>query len=69
MTYKEQREFEKLSEDIKALETEQKQLETDLCSGTLSVKDLTEKSKRLPGLKQELDDKSMRWLELSELKA
>jgi ATP-binding cassette subfamily F protein uup len=69
MTYKEQREFEKLSEDIKALETEQKQLETDLCSGTLSVKDLTEKSKRLPCLKQELDDKSMRWLELSELKA
>ncbi len=69
MTYKEQREFEKLSEDIKALEIEQKQLETDLCSGTLSVKDLTEKSKRLPLLKQELDDKSMRWLELSELKA
>ncbi|MCI1245951.1 MAG: ABC-F family ATP-binding cassette domain-containing protein [Prevotella sp.] len=69
MTFKEQREFENLSKEIKALETEQKQLETDLCSGKLSVADLTEKSKRLPQLKDELDTKSMRWLELSELKS
>ncbi|MCH3992128.1 MAG: ABC-F family ATP-binding cassette domain-containing protein [Prevotella sp.] len=69
MTYKEQREFESLSVEIKALEGEQKQLEKDLCSGQLSVEDLTEKSKRLPQLKEELDNKSMRWLELSELKS
>ena len=67
MTYKEKREFEQLSKDIKALEAEQKELETALCSGTLSVEELTEKSKRLPQLKDELDEKEMRWLELSEL--
>ena len=67
MSYKEKREFEQLTTDIKALEDEQKQLETDLCSGRLSVEELTEKSKRLPQLKDELDEKEMRWLELSEL--
>lgn len=49
------------------MEAEQKQLEADLCSGTLSVEALTEKSKRLPVLKDELDAKETRWLELSEL--
>jgi ATP-binding cassette subfamily F protein uup len=67
MSYKEKREFEQLTKDIEALEAEQKQLETDLCSGTLSVEALTEKSKRLPVLKDELDAKETRWLELSEL--
>lgn len=67
MSYKEKREFEQLSKDIEALEAEQKQLEADLCSGTLSVEALTEKSKRLPVLKDELDAKETRWLELSEL--
>lgn len=67
MTYKEKREFEQLTKDIKALEAEQKQLEAALCSGNLSVEELTEKSKRLPQLKDELDEKEMRWLELSEL--
>jgi ATP-binding cassette subfamily F protein uup len=67
MSYKEKREFEQLTADIEKLEKEQKQLEGALCSGTLSVEELTEKSKRLPKLKEELDDKSMRWLELSEL--
>ena len=67
MSYKEKREFEQLSKDIDNLETEQKALEDALCSGKLSVEELTEKSKRLPLLKQELDDKEMRWLELSEL--
>lgn len=67
MSYKEKREFEQLTADIEKLEKEQKQLEDALCSGTLSVEELTEKSKRLPKLKEELDDKSMRWLELSEL--
>ena len=67
MSYKEKREFEQLTADIEKLENEQKQLETELCSGQLSVEELTEKSKRLPKLKDELDEKSMRWLELSEL--
>ena len=67
MTYKEKREFEQLEKDIAALEEEQHQLEEALCSGTLSVEELTEKSKRLPLLKDELDEKSMRWLELSEI--
>ncbi len=68
MSYKEKREFEQLERDIAALEEEQHLLEEQLCSGTLSVEELTEKSKRLPQLKDELDEKSMRWLELSELK-
>ncbi len=67
MTYKEKREYEQLSRDIEALEAERKALEDALCSGTLSVEELTEKSIRLPLVKDQLDDKEMRWLELSEL--
>ena len=67
MTYKEKTEFERLEKEIAALEAEQKQLEEALCSGTLSIDELTEKSKRLPLLKDELDEKSLRWLELSEI--
>ena len=67
MSFKEKREFEQLEKDIAALEEEQRQLENALCSGTLSVEELTEKSKRLPVLKNEIDEKSMRWLELSEI--
>ena len=67
MSYKEKREFEQLTAEIEALETEQRQIEDALCSGTLSIDELTEKSKRLPVLKDELDEKSLRWLELSEL--
>ncbi|SEE01800.1 ribosomal protection-like ABC-F family protein [Prevotella sp. lc2012] len=67
MSFKEKREFEQLEKEIAALEQEQHQLEEALCSGTLSVEELTEKSKRLPLLKEELDEKSMRWLELSEI--
>ena len=67
MTYKEKTEFERLEKEIAALEAEQKQLEEALCSGTLSIDELTEKSKRLPQLKDELDEKSLRWLELSEI--
>ena len=69
MSYKEKREYEQLSKDIKALEKEQKQLEDALCSGTLSVEELTEKSKRLPEIKDELDEKEMRWLELAEIES
>ena len=67
MTYKEKTEYERLEKEIAALESEQQQLEEALCSGTLSIDELTEKSKRLPLLKDELDEKSMRWLELSEI--
>lgn len=68
MTFKEKYEFMQLEKDILMLEEEQKKLEEELCSGSLSVAELTEKSKRLPVLKSELDEKTMRWLELSELK-
>lgn len=67
MTFKEKREFEQLEKDIAALEKEQKIIEEELCSGKLTIGELTEKSKRLTVLKDELDEKSMRWLELSEL--
>ena len=67
MTYMEKKEYAKLEEDIVALEAERKQLEEQLCSGKLTVEELTEKSKRLPLLKDELDAKEMRWLELSEI--
>ena len=67
MTFKERFEFEQLEKDIALLEEEQRLLEEQLCSGLLSAKELTEKSIRLPRLKDELDEKSMRWLELSEL--
>jgi ATP-binding cassette subfamily F protein uup len=67
MSFKEKREFEQLEKDIASLEAEQKQIEDALSSGTLSVEDITQMSKRLPLLKDELDEKSMRWLELSEL--
>ena len=67
MSFKEKREFEQLEKDIAALEAEQKLLEEQLCSGKLSVEQLTEKSRRLPLLKEELEEKELRWLELSEL--
>lgn len=67
MSYKEKREYEQLTQEIGKLTDEQKKLEEALCSGTLSVEELTEKSKRLPEIKDELDEKEMRWLELSEM--
>ena len=67
MSYKEKREYEQLTQEIDKLTDEQKKLEEALCSGTLSVEELTEKSKRLPEIKDELDEKEMRWLELSEM--
>ncbi len=69
MTFKERKEFEQLEKEIADLEAEKKQLEEALCSGSLSVEELTEKSKRLPMLNDELDEKTMRWLELSEIEA
>lgn len=67
MSYKEKREFETLESEIAKLETDISNLEAELCSGSLSIEELTDKSILLPKLKKELDDKSMRWLELSEL--
>ncbi len=67
MTYKEKREYEQLAKEIEALENERKLLEEALCSGTLSVEELTSKSKRLPEIGDELDAKEMRWLELAEI--
>ena len=66
-TYKEKCEFEQLGKDIAQLEQEQKEIEEALCSGTLSIDELTEKSKRLPEIKDALEEKEMRWLELSEI--
>lgn len=67
LTFKERQEMAALEVSIEALEEEKKEIEEALCSGTLSVDELTEKSKRLPQLQNELDEKSMRWLELSEI--
>ena len=67
MTYKEKREYEQLIKELEQLENEQKTLEEALCSGQLSVEELTEKSKRLPEIKDEIDEKEMRWLELAEI--
>lgn len=66
MSFKEKREYEQLSDKIAQLEEEKQQLEEELCSGNLSVDELTEKSKRLPILKDELDELELRWLELAE---
>lgn len=67
MSFKEKREFEQLEQDIVTLEAEKKVLEEALCSGCLSIDELTEKSKRLPLVSDLIDEKTMRWLELSEL--
>jgi ATP-binding cassette subfamily F protein uup len=67
MSFKEKMEFERLTKEIEQLEAEQKQLEEALCGGTTSVDEITAMSKRLPVLKDELDEKSLRWLELSEI--
>ena len=67
MSYKEKREFEQLEKDIAALEAEKKQIEEALCGATTSVDEITTMSKRLPVLNDELDEKSLRWLELSEI--
>lgn len=66
LTYKEKMELQQLEKDIEKLEGEKAEIEEALCSGTLSVDELTKKSIRLPQLNEELDEKSMRWLELSE---
>lgn len=66
LTFKEKQEMQQLEDDIAALESEKADLESALCSGALPVDELTQKSRRLPALAEELDEKTMRWLELSE---
>ena len=66
LSFKEKKEFEQLEIDIEALEAEKAQIESALSSGNISVQEITDLSKRLPVLNDELDEKSMRWLELSE---
>ncbi len=67
LTFKERREMEQLEADITRLEAEKRDIETALSSGTTAVDLIVEMSKRLPLLNDELDEKSMRWLELSEI--
>ena len=67
LSFKERQELAALELEIAELEAEKSAIEVALCSGTLSVDELTEKSKRLPQLTDILDEKEMRWLELSEL--
>ncbi len=69
MTFKERREFEQLEKDIAALEAEKKQIEEALCGGTTSVDEINRLSKRLAVVNDELDEKSMRWLELGEIES
>ena len=66
LTFKEKKEFEALDAEIPALEAEKKELETAMSSGTLSTDELLAKSARISELMEELDEKTMRWLELSE---
>ncbi|MDE6000010.1 MAG: ABC-F family ATP-binding cassette domain-containing protein [Bacteroidaceae bacterium] len=66
LTFKERQEYNQLEKDIAALETEKKQIETALCGNTTSIEEITKMSKRLPLLSEELEEKEMRWLELSE---
>ncbi len=66
LSYKERQELDALEQEMAALEDEKKQIESALCSGLLSVEELTEKSIRLPQIDQRLDEAMERWMELSE---
>lgn len=66
LTFKEQREYEALEGEIAALEEEKSQIEQDMCSGTLDSATLLKKSQRIASLLEIIDEKTMRWLELSE---
>ena len=67
MTFKERKEFEELEKQIPLLEEEKSYLETEMSSGVLSTDELIEKSKRIAILIDLIDEKTMRWLELSEM--
>ncbi len=67
LSFKEKQELERLWVEIETLEEEKKTLEAELCSAALDVEAITEKSKRLNVLGEELDEKTLRWMELSEI--
>ena len=67
LSFKEKQELAQLEQDIETLEAEKKQIESDLCSGTLTVDQLTSMSKRLPDLNEEIEFKTLRWMELQEI--
>lgn len=64
LSFKERQELHQLEQEIDQLETEKKQIETALCSGNLSVEELTTLSKRLPELNDIIEIKTLRWMEL-----
>lgn len=67
MTFKERREFEQIEKELAGLEQEKAEIEKALCSGELSSGELTDKSKRIAVVNDLIDEKTMRWLELSEI--
>lgn len=67
LSFKEKQELAQLEQDIDTLETEKRQIEANLCSGTLSVDELTRLSKRLPELNDEIELKTLRWMELESV--
>jgi len=67
MTFREKQEFQALGDEIDALEKEKSEIESALSSGTLTTQEIIDKSKRLPVVNELLDEKSLRWLELSEI--
>lgn len=67
MSFKEKRELELLEKEIEALETEKKDIETALSTGALPFEKMEPMSHRIGEIIQLLDDKGMRWLELSEI--
>ena len=69
MTFKEKREFEQVTNEIELLNTEKKQIEERLSSGNIDTNEITELSRRLPVVNNLLDEKEMRWLELSEIES
>ncbi len=67
LSFKEKTEYDQLSKEIEQLETEKKAIETGLSDGSIQGDDLVEKSQRMGAINDLLDEKEMRWLELSEL--
>ena len=67
VSYKDKYEYEELEKDIEKLETIKKELEGVLLQEGLSFQDINQKSKKLAEIIQEIDNKTMRWLELDEL--
>ena len=66
LSFKERKEYESLESEIEAMENEKAELEQAMSSGTLSNEELLQKSERISWLINAIDEKSTRWLELSE---